>query len=354
MVLAIPCLSLLWDQFPNDGYLSLASLATIGMSFVLGSYFTRLDTIFRAAACGIGLNSLIAIAQWYRFEPVIQLCCRPSGLFLNGNILAETAALVLAGLLATRPDRCRNTLKTTALVCGLLLSLLLPMHRGSMIALAVAGMTWLMGSLSSARRFIVACSGMLLFMLLISVWWLNTMPAASGVIGLIPDWGNGLSALLSLLTLPASVSERFEIWSATISGFTWFGHGAGSFRGLFPLYASPVDTMLLWPQHTHNDLLELIFEYGVFAAIPVAIAILCLLSRSPMRYVVLVFLVEGCFEFPLFMPATGFLAALCVGHCLREWDRARFAQLFGRMDSFAWRGRARLGQAATGGVAVSV
>lgn len=158
--------------------------------------------------------------------------------------------------------------------------------------------------------------------------------------------------LLSIL--PASVGERLQIWEATISGFTWFGHGAGSFRGLFPLYAPNIDTMVLWPQHAHNDLLELIFEYGVFAAIPVAIAILCLFSRSPLRYVVLVFLVEGCFEFPLFMPATGFLSALCVGHCLREWDRARFAQLYGRVVAFAWCGRARPGQVAVGGAAVSV
>lgn len=338
--------SLIWTPFPLDGILEAIILSTLCLAVMVGRSAPSLEFVFRATAIGIGFNSLIAIAQYFRFEPVVQLCCRPSGLFLNGNILAETAALVIVGMLAVAPGTRFITKMITLSACAP--SLLLPMHRGSMIALAVAGMTLLLSTAIKGPRW--RLYGGLLFVALgipkalAVAYWLLYPTGSSAALMTEP--------LLSIL--PASVGERLQIWQATISGFTWFGHGAGSFRGLFPLYAATIDTMLLWPQHAHNDLLELIFEYGVFAAIPVAIAALCLFNRSPLRYVVLVFLVEGCFEFPLFMPATGFLAALSIGHCLREWDRARFAELFGRMAAFARRRRARPEQAAIGGAAVPV
>lgn len=356
-----PCFTLLWAPSMPDGILEICLLVTF-----LASMLLRCDLrkIFLVSAYGIGLNSVIAVIQWMGYQPVITLTQGPSGLFLNANILAETASLVFVGVVSsafrrkglaesdtvsdvigcsaksrpppwTRIPSWLTANKWTMLAVLLILpSLLLPHHRGSMIALGIAGMIWLIqkwryGSLIAAAILVQSAFLFLGFKLYsdVSPWIFLSVP---------------------------SLSERFEIWHATFTGLTWFGHGAGSFRSLFPVYAAPfIDTLQVRPLHAHNDLLELIFEYGIFASIPAAIAGLCLASRSPMRYVVIVFLVEGCLEFPLYMPATGFLAALCAGHCLRDWNSNRIVELWRRMALYVRCHESPSWRPATGGAAVS-
>jgi O-antigen ligase len=326
--------SLMWSPFKMDGLSELMNFTSILLSIIIGMKAARslMRCAVLAAAFGIGLNSIFAVIQWYGFHPVIQLTPRPSGLFLNGNVLAEISALVLVG--------CWNTRSAWMSVLSsiiMLPALLLPQQRGSMIALAIAGMIWL---IQRWRYGWSLASGIALILLAGACFM------ATGSVSSMWTWEQAIRL--------GSISERLSIWSATIDGFTLFGHGAGSFRGLFPLYAPQIDTMILWPQHAHNDLLELIFEYGIFAAIPAALASLCLMSNSPYRWVVLVFLVEGCSGFPLFMPATSFLAALCMGHCLRHVDWARFAQLRSRVVSFLRAAGARFSPNAMGGAPVPI
>lgn len=310
--------SLIWMPFPLDGIQEAITLGTLLLAGLIGRSVPSLKSVFLGATGGIAVNSLVALWQFLdnsgwqttgaltqRSYPVIQICCKPSGLFLNGNIMAETAALVIVGVIVTGNMTRWNM---GALIALVLPALLLPMQRGSMIALAIVAMIWLSSIVS--RKFCL-------------MLWCGMLGLASiTVIGFVTfDRASPFIALSSL-------NERLAIWSATLSGLTPFGHGIGSFRGLFPLYAGDIDTMVLWPQFAHNDILQLAFEFGLFAAIPV-IAILILLAgaRSPIRYVVIAFVLEGLFEFPLHMPATGFLAAISIGHLCRDWSRHRVIEL---------------------------
>ena len=288
--------SLFLSNSPMDGVSTFLLIWTICVALWIGSSLKSLCLTFHLAAYGIGLSSAVAIVQWFGYQPVIALT-PISGLFLNKNILAETASLVVVGCLVYR-------LWFTALLT--VPAIILPMHRGSMIALAIAGMIWVFWKLHG-RTF--------------NVWLLPFVLLSS--LGM---------ATLGLHNIPASLSERLAIWHATYDGLTWFGHGPGSFAQLFAVYAAPyIDTIEHRPLHAHNDLLELTFEYGVFALVPAAFALFCLLARSPVRFVVLVFLIEGLVEFPLYMPATAFLAALCAGHLCRDGNRLRLGELWRRM-----------------------
>ena len=322
-----------------DGISEIISFMALAMAFFIGLECKSLHQVFRFAAYGIGLSSFIAVLQWLGYDPIINLARSPSGLFLNGNYMAEASCLVLVGLLAsgsmTRPAKAvwlsiltvpaiilpsqqpkdresPSNSKNWLLIFITLPALLLPLHRGSMIALGIAGMTWLLSILSNNWRWKAGIGALLT--IAIAVLWLNL---------------NGF-----WIALPPSIAERLQIYHGAWNGLTWFGHGAGTFHGMFPLFAPPdMDTVAARPWNAHNDILELAFEYGVFAIIPVIFFGMCLpfASRSPLSYVLLVFVVEGFSDFPLFMPATGFLAALCAGHVCRDWDRNRVVEWLRRM-----------------------
>jgi hypothetical protein len=97
---------IVYDYQPDIVLAFLLILSTL-LSFWVGLNLKSLRIIFIGAACGIGLNSAIAIFQWFwpydwfnaggltqRLFPVMQVCCKPSGLFINkknennqGNII---------------------------------------------------------------------------------------------------------------------------------------------------------------------------------------------------------------------------------------------------------------------------
>ncbi len=326
LFLGIAAASLIWTPFLDDGVLEFAYLLTFAGAVWLGLLLEDLRCVFLAATLGIGLSSLIAISQWMGFNPVISLTPRPSGLFLNANILAETAALVFVGLIVQSANwRQSHPFVWSMAALGTAPSLLLPMHRGSMIALGIAGTIWLLAKLKKCDRL---------------------GAEMRTIVGI-----TGLFFVLSILTLRflwswkplASVEERLTIWRAAFDGLSITGHGAGSFRGLFAIYAAPyTDTLNLSALHAHNDLLELAFNYGIFAALPVlGVALILYRTSSPLRYVVVVFLVEGCFEFPLYMPATSMLAAIALGACIRDRSKFRIGQPRSGMDLLAGHDHAR-------------
>jgi hypothetical protein len=262
--------------------------------------------MFRAAAFGLGPSSVISIIQALGYEPVAHLTPHISGLFLNGNMMAEASALVITGCLIYR-------------LCGCAIltlpALMLPFHRGSMIALAIACIVRLNLRLTYKFALLSLMGFAALAMwreLHVTGYWQSHV-SEPGLIG--------------------SVQERLDIWQAAISGLTWSGHGVGSFRALFPLYGGPItDTMAIRPFFAHNDFLQLTFELGIFSVIPIALIIAPVLSSSPLKYVVLVFIVEAMFEFPLHMPATLFVSALCIGSIYREWLVSRIHILHGGVE----------------------
>lgn len=287
--------SLIWSSFPLDGIYEMFCLITLMACVRLGSSLESTSLLFRGAAFGIGINSAVAIAQYLGYRPVIQLFPSPAGLFMNGNMLAEAATMVLIGCLVYGQ-------RFSAML--VMPSVILPGQRATMIVLAVMAIYWMRkrGWLVSKQIAILAVVSSLI-VIAVSLYGMND-----------PVW---MQAFLGKFRAFESFGERWDIWRATVGGFSWFGNGAGSYRGLFPHFAHDLDTMSTWPLHAHNDLLELVFEYGIFAAVPVALGIRCLISESPMRYVVGAFAIFGLVGFPLYMPATCMLAGLAVGACLR-------------------------------------
>src|ERR1700733_1155727 len=226
--------------------------------------------LFIALSFGIGINSVYVLFQWFGYRPVIQIFNSPPGLFINGNILAETTALVIVGCLIHR---------LYYLLPLLAPSMLLPMQRGSMIALAIVGMIYYYRKLGK-----VTLSFLMVFMFILI----------------------GYSIIFRL----NSLQDRLELWTFTITHLTWLGNGFDSFRINYLNVSNLLDNSY-YIIHAHNDILELIYSYGIFAIIPIGAIGLSLWTNNPLRYVIATFVIEGLFEFPLFMPTTLFIASLC-------------------------------------------
>lgn len=300
--LAYAALSLLWTPFPLDGIYELGIFALLAGGFLLGGGLDRCGVVFGGAAIGLVPSVIVGLMQWSGAQPVMQLSVSPSGLFVNANLMGEAAALVLVGAIAARKPLSGTGLWPRLEAAGMIfivsvtaLALLLSHHRTSMIALAIAGMIYVM------KNWLRGFSKLVLL--------------GIGITAVLSCMG---AILLSITTDSGSFSERLDIWRAVLGVLSVFGHGAGSFQGLFPLYfMSKAEGNT---DYAHNDLLQLGFEYGITALIPALVfVVLVLRSASPMRYVLIVFGIQSCAEFPLYMPATGFLVALVAGHCGREW-----------------------------------
>lgn len=273
--------TLAWAPSLPLGIDALAKLILLGCLFHIGSALPSLRPVYIGAALGLGVNGLVAIAQMVAPDLVVQGISRgaASGLFMNKNHLAAAAALVLVGLIGERLWR---------YVLLVLPAVILPVSRSAFVALAVAGTPWLwrQSRAGTVAALAAAAAGL---------WWI---------------WN------------PATAGERIDIWSATLPHLTWFGHGLGSFYTLFPSHAPSIDFLLDRPFHAHNDWLELAYDVGAGAAICGAF-LLVALSAGPLapRAVFLAFIMEGCFDFPIHLPATVFIAGLAAGHVARGRPR---------------------------------
>lgn len=287
-LLSWSALTLTWSEMRWDGVGALAHLCILAAAFWIGSSLRSLRPVYIGVCCGIGVSGLIAVAQWFGFTGIYQVSS-PAGLFINGNTLAEIAVLALIAAIAERMWWFIPVLAPAAL---------LPMARGPVLALIVALALWTRHRLIIAA---VACA-----------------TAIGGAATMIVGWRM------------ASVTERFDFWADTLSGVNLFGNGIGSFVGLYPHFATRINTLLIRPDHAHNDLLELAFELGAIGFFCIAAcAVACLRGVGRTEKLVLVaFALEGCFGFPFHMPATAFVAALAAGHlcCERVPVRHRAAE----------------------------
>jgi hypothetical protein len=110
------------------------------------------------------------------------------------------------------------------------------------------------------------------------------------------------------------------IWGAALHNLTWFGWGPGAFFS----WLVPFRDTLLYPEYAHNDALQLAFEYGIAALLPIGI-FGCLLTQKDGREwpVVVAFVVAGCYSMPLWVPVASFLACVAAGRVARDWALAR-------------------------------
>ncbi len=278
-------LTTFWSAAPLDTLNALWQVAILGaIGFLLGSQTPSLRPFFIAAAIGMGVSGVVSVAQlagWIDM-PAINV---PSGLFVNRIPMGEAAALVLIWLIAER-------LWWWTLLP--LPALALSGARGAMLALGIG----LVAMLWRRPSWLIGC----------------LLAAAMALLG------------YGLLTHPtATMVERGNIWRETASGISLIGSGFGAFGGV--AHALQLDNTV--PQHAHNDALELLWETGLTGFCLVLIFMRQLMGPiTPSRLVLIVFIIEGCFGFPLYLPATLCVAAVAAGHAVR--DRAvvrRFARI---------------------------
>lgn len=270
-------LSLAWTPDYRDGGFRLWQLTLVYLAFRLGSSLDRIDPIIAGLATGCVISSALAVAQHFGFPYIMtySLTGEAPGLFFNHSLAGQTLALVAIA----------------CLMFGLWyhLPLLLPGiylsgSRGGWLVLAVGGalcyIRW-------PKLLILAILGLIL--------WVTTSSHSADL-------------------------ERLLIWKAAALNLSWLGQGAGSFTHLWITTGDAIRH----PIEVHNDLLQLLFEFGLVAGILVAIVSICLTrSRSDEWPVLAAFVFLGAFAFPLFTPISTFLGALCAGRLAADWNRHR-------------------------------
>lgn len=268
--LAFATLSALWAPQPIETVNGLWVIALWGLSFYLG-YTTRDPRdLYRGLALGLSVSSALAIAQWLGWSPVYvnsagTAQANIAGLFFNRTMLGALSALIILMLIHERLWHYIPALLPGLILCG---------SRGG----------WL----------ILACG------LLSRIHW-----SLIFVLGAVAAFAFGSS--------PSDI-ERLHIWGTALSALHPFGWSAGSFIDVYILYNGHV----VHPEYVHNDYLQLLFELGLGAAIPLGV-LACALTWRPTP-VLWAFAVLATFYFPLYAPVTLFLGCFAMGHSLRGFS----------------------------------
>lgn len=280
MFLAWCSITLLWTFNGYDGVHQVWKFVLLGMLFCIGAA-RDLRPVYIGVAFGMTLNSGVVIAQFLGWDNLPQIIV-PGGLFFNKNFGAELAAMTLAAAIGSR---------LWWAIPGVLPTLILCDCRGAYMALGVAS--------------------------ILLVYQYNRRAAAFAFlfVGLVGAY---------LWQQNYTTAQRVELWQDTWAGMTFWGRGIGSYFITFPEHASNVDALALRPFTAHNDLLQIAYETGPGAILAGALVLFALWSRPRVEhYVLIVFLVEGLVGFPLYMPATAFLAAFVLGRLCGDRDELR-------------------------------
>lgn len=281
--LAWSALSILWVQNVHDYGYGLWLAGIWALSFWLGSTTTNLVPLWKGLAAGMSISSLVALAQYLGYSPVLVHSGYP-GLLFNTTLSAATCALVLIGLAC---NRLWLWLPLPAL------GLLLANSRGAYLTLAAA----------TAMRF--------------APWYLVlTVLIACGV-------------LLSI-TPSGSDTTRLVNWGMAIRGMTPWGNGIGSYGSIYYIF----NQQLIRPERVHNDYLQLWFELGFGSLTILSLYALALFNRQNLHWPVFVaFAILGLFYFPLWAPTTAFIGCLTAGRIIADWHHDRCIRAYGRYDS---------------------
>jgi hypothetical protein len=283
--LAWAAMTMVWNPAPLDGIGALLTLLTLACCFLLGNQLTNLRGVIIGAGLGLTVSSAVSVAQYLGFHPVGTYGL-VSGLFVNGNYMAEAAALIVVGAVAER---------IWWLIPGLLPALFLPDARGAVVATAL--------SLMVHFRYVKG------------IWWLyGLMSVCLGLYIAAKGYG--------------SIGERLTIWQETLDGVTIFGQGIGSYWSFFPAY-----------EYAHNEFLHVAFETGIVGL--VLFCTFCVTLAGPMdtaRLVLIALFVESCFASPIHWPTTGFISMVAAGHAV--WSRYLLRNGIDRVRSFGQAGLA--------------
>ena len=261
-------LSLLWTAQPYDGIGETIQWAIAIGVFLFGASVDDPKPLY----FGFGVGILVAY---------------PFGLFdPNADLVAEAAAPAFIAALVTRQW---------------LLSGLLP------IVLVLSHVQH-----HCAKGAILGATCALAVLFLHRSWKTGLIIVALGL---------ALVGCLTYLTALSDNLERIHIWQDTYAGITLFGHGIGSFRYVFPDFASHINIILgTRPDHAHNDFLEILFELGYvggFLAL-VGLGVILYRGRNIAEALIVVCVIgTSLTNFPLHIPSTLFMAAFALGRVCR-------------------------------------
>ena len=280
-------LSFTWSAAPLDGIDEMAQLLICAAVFVLGGRLYTMRPVYIGMGLGLWVSSAVIIIQRF-FDPFIVwpgTASAPSGIFINADTAAEIAALVMVGAFVHR---------IYWLIPGLLPAVILCKGRSVWVAVGAVAILWT---------------------------WRRSKPAAIGIIAL----GIGLAMTSYFVGFKlGSTLQRIEIYVDTLQGMTFWGHGLGSFRPIFPYYATHIDTFHLIIENAHSDLLEYWFDLGPGALLLFGVFAIALSKTEAIDHLVLVcFTIEATLGFPSHLPATAFLAACVAGFLCKGRDSVR-------------------------------
>lgn len=280
-------LSLFWAVSVYDGIAQLWKFVILGLCFLLGASERDFRPVLYAFALGMAISSILAVFQYFGFRELPQ-AAPPAGLFMNRNYLAEAAVMAMAGVVAYK--------RRGRWLWVFLLSpaVILP---GSMGAYATIGL--------------LVCSA------LPRRWAFLALTLGAVAVGVNLSL-NGAEQ--------TSLDNRIALWLNSLSATTLFGHGVGGFWAFYPyIHDALIDTPLyaysfsIRPRTAHNDALTLLVSVGLVGLFLLAMFLKNVLGRrEPAAYVLVAFLLLGLFNFPLYSPATAFLAAVAAGHLCRD------------------------------------
>lgn len=272
--------SLLWTPELHLGLIKLGQFILIAGAFWYGSVAKSLTTLYIGLAIGVSVSSIIAIAQVFGFDGILQTSI-PGGLFGNSGIMARTAAIVLIPLALEG---------LWWYVPGPALAVVLGGSRAAWLVLAIPAIL--------SRR------------------WIGALIAAAVIF------------IACVISFTRYDNVRFEIWTEILRTATLFGHGIGSFG---------FDTSAGYVLHAQNDFLELFSELGV--GVGLLLSVLILVSsggNETARVTLLAVIFVSLFSMPLFIPTTALIAGAVAGHLTRGLQHGTLATHDRTLLECAW------------------
>jgi hypothetical protein len=272
----ISALSLAWALNFYDGVWGLWQVILFALAFWYGSSHDSLRGLFIGLGLGASASALVCFAQALGYHPLLTWGPDPSGLYYNSMYAGEIFALVILGLVIYR---------VYWLIPALVLALALTHSHAGMIALALG----------------------------LAAWWYRSL----SLIALV----SLAVAVIFTYHFRASDAQRLQIWFSAATNLTLFGHGPGSFLSLW----YPQGHAILFPEYTHNDFLQLAFEYGLLAIVPIGLLVaLGTITEATDWPIWIAFLFMGLVSFPLYTPILGFIGACAAGRVSRSWALRRW------------------------------
>lgn len=276
LVIAYAVLSLAWTHNDYAAIWGLWILFIWTLSYNWGTLLDNLRGLWQGLAIGLTVSTAIAFAQSLGYSPVETADVnKASGLFFNSSLFGVICGLIMVGLYSHRQ---------WFLLPPVALGLILSGSRGGIVLLIIGLICHHYGRLAALAATI-------------------------------------LGALTFIFYLDPADSQRLQIWGVVLPTLSFFGHGIGSFSDLY--FVSHAKMILIRPEFAHNDILQLVYEFG-FAGIALAlIPTLALAIATPDRPALFVWVVCALFYFPLYAPLTAFIGLVMAGSSLRRWALVR-------------------------------